>query len=134
MLSNPRLKRYILFGGAIYVLELLIIVGAEHIGESSVLAIGISFWSGLVISFILQKLFTFRDTRMHHRVLLPQVAAFSLLVLCNFGFTLLMAKLLAHSLPAVVIRTIALGITTIWNFYLYKSRIFVNRDTSDILF
>ena len=30
--------------------------------------------------------------------------------------------------PAVVTRTIALAITTIWNFYLYKTRIFKNSD------
>ena len=118
------LYRYIFIGGTVYILELLVIVVAQKAGASSVLAVGLSFWVGLIASFGLQKIVTFSDTRMHHRVLLPQIVVFSLLVLWNFGFTLLVAKLLADSMPAVVVRTIALAITTTWNFYLYKTRIF----------
>ena len=77
-----------------------------------------------MVSFALQKLFTFDDKRTHRKVLVPQIAAFSLLVLFNFGFTVIVARLLTHTAPAVVSRTLALGITTIWNFYLYRTRIF----------
>ena len=118
------LKRYIIIGGSVYVFELLIIVVAQWLGASAIVAVGFSFWLGLIVSFILQKVVTFGDTRVHHRVLIPQVAAFSLLVLFNFGFTLLVAKLLSGVVPAVVTRTLALGVTTIWNFFLYKTRIF----------
>ncbi len=116
--------RYIAIGSSVYVLELVVIVVAQKLGASSIVAIGISFWIGFVVSFTLQKLITFKDRRMHHRILLPQAAAFCLLVLFNFGITLLATKLLSHMLPAVVIRTLAIGITTIWNFYLYRTRIF----------
>lgn len=116
--------RYLVIGGSVYVLELIIIWVALRMGASSLWAVGISFWAGLGTSFLLQKLVTFRDRRMHHRVLIPQVAAFSLLVLFNFGFTLLIVKLLANVLPAAAARTLALAITTTWNFYLYKTRIF----------
>jgi len=49
-------------------------------------------------------------------------------VLFNFGFTLALTKLLEHVLPAVVTRTLAVGMTTLWNFYLYKTRIFKSAD------
>jgi hypothetical protein len=49
-----------------------------------------------------------------------------LLVLFNFGFTIAVTKLLANILPAVISRTLALLTTTIWNFYLYRTRIFKN--------
>ena len=117
-------KRYVIIGLSVYLFELLVIVLAQKMGASSVVAIGISFWSGLFVSFLLQKFVTFGDKRMHRRVLSVQVSAFSLLVLFNFGFTLLMAKLLNSLMPAVIIRTLALGVTTIWNFYLYRTRIF----------
>ncbi len=123
LLQKPG-HRYLVVGGSIYGLELVVIVIAQRFGASAVLAVGLSFWIGLVVSFALQKLVTFGDKRLHHRVLLPQIIAFSLLVLFNFGFTLLVTKLLYPALPAVVTRTLALGITTIWNFYLYKTRIF----------
>jgi putative flippase GtrA len=122
------MKRYLVIGITVYLLELLIIVIAQHYGASATVAVALSFWIGLIISFLLQKIVTFGDKRTHHRVLLPQIMAFSLLVLFNFGFTVLVTKLLADFVPAVVTRTLALGITTLWNFYLYKTRIFKAYD------
>jgi putative flippase GtrA len=116
--------RYLIIGGSIYLLELAVIIVAQHFGASPILAVALSFWTGLVVSFILQKVVTFSDKRMQQRILIPQIAAFSLLVLFNFGFTVLVTKLLADTVPAVATRTLALLITTIWNFYLYKTRIF----------
>lgn len=116
--------RYLTIGASVYIFELLVIVVAQHQGASAVLAVGLSFWLGLFLSFGLQKLVTFGDKRLHHRILLPQLAAYTLLVLFNFGFTMLITKLLSSIMPAVICRTLALGTTTLWNFYLYKSRIF----------
>ena len=127
LMSRPG-YRYLVIGGSVYLLELIVIVVAQKMGQSPVIAIGLSFWIGLCISFLLQKMVTFGDRRLNHRVLLPQILAFSLLVVFNFSFTVLAAKLLAHTLPAIIIRTGALGITTIWNFYLYRTRIFKRSD------
>lgn len=121
---SPHMRRYLIVGVSVYLFELLVIVIALKGGASNVVAVGISFWLGLMVSFFLQKLVTFGDKRMHHRILLPQLIAVTLLVLFNFGFTLLVTKLLQSLLSAVITRTLALGITTIWNFYLYKTRIF----------
>lgn len=125
--SSPR-GRYLIIGGSVYLLELVVIVAAQRLGVSAVAAVGLSFWVGLVVSFGLQKIITFGDKWLHHRVLLPQIIAFSLLVLFNFGFTLLVTKLLSNVLPAVATRTLALAITTLWNFYLYRTRIFKTTD------
>ena len=116
--------RYIIIGVSIYLLEMLIIVVAQKLGASGVMAVGISFWIGLMVSFLLQKIVTFNSREMHHRILVPQILAFSVLVLFNFIFTLLVTKLLSPPLPAVIARTIALAITAVWNFYLYKRHIF----------
>jgi putative flippase GtrA len=121
-------QRYIIIGVSVYALELVIIVVARRLGASAVTAVSLSFWLGLVVSFALQKVVTFENKRLHRRVLLPQVMAFSLLVLFNFGFTVLATKLLASSMPTVLIRTLTLAITAIWNFYLYKTRIFKTND------
>lgn len=125
---SPELKRYLIIGISIYLFELVVIVVAQMAGTSAVVAVGLSFWLGLIVSFLLQKLVTFGDKRMHHKILIPQVIAFSLLVLFNFGFTILVTKLLVSFIPAVLTRTLALGITTLWNFYLYKTRIFKKSD------
>jgi putative flippase GtrA len=126
---SPHMRRYLMVGVSVYIFELLVIVVAQQAGASNVWAVGISFWAGLIVSFFLQKLFTFGDKRMHHRILVPQLVAVTLLVFFNFGFTLLMTQLLQSIVPAVVSRTVALGITTIWNFYLYKTRIFTHDNS-----
>lgn len=118
------LYRYLIVGISVYIFELLVIVVSQALGASDLLAVSLSFWFGLVVSFWLQKLVTFGDRRMHHHILLPQIIAVSALVGWNYGFTLLVTALLAPTIPTAVDRTIALLITTIWNFYLYKTRIF----------
>jgi putative flippase GtrA len=123
LLASPG-RRYLIIGGSVYLLELLVILVAQSLGASAVAAVGLSFWIGLIVSFGLQKTITFGDKRLHSRVLVPQILAYCLLVAFNFGFTLIVADLLSATWPAVVTRTLALGITTIWNFYLYKTRIF----------
>ncbi len=127
MLATPG-RRYLVIGGSVYLLELVVIVVAQGLGASAVVAVGLSFWTGLVVSFGLQKIVTFGDKRLHHRVLLPQIIAYSLLVLFNFGFTIVVTKLLISVIPAVATRTLALAITTLWNFYLYRTRIFKTDD------
>jgi putative flippase GtrA len=121
---SPAGRRYLIIGVSVYALELVVIVVAQALGASAVIAVALSFWIGLVVSFVLQKVVAFGDKRVHHRVLIPQIIAFSLLVVFNFGFTILVTKLLSGYVPAVLTRTLALGITAIWNFYLYKTRIF----------
>jgi putative flippase GtrA len=132
LLTKPKLAelrqrpgvRYVVVGSSTYVVELAVIVLATSLGATAVAAVAISFWIGLIVSFTLQKLVTFSDKRTHHRVVLPQIGAFSLLVGFNFGFTILMTRWLENDLPVVVIRTLAIGVTTLWNYYLYKTRIF----------
>jgi putative flippase GtrA len=116
--------RYVAIGVCVYLLELLIILIAQRLGASAVAAVAISFWLGLAVSFSLQKIITFGDKRLQRKVLVPQVVAYGLLVLFNFGFTVLVTGLLSPPVPPVITRTLAIAITTIWNFYLYKTRIF----------
>lgn len=123
-LLQKSFHRYLLVGGSVYVFEILIILMSQGLGASPVVAVAISFCLGTIVSFWLQKLVTFSDKRMHHKVLTAQFVATGLLVAFNFLFTLLVVKLLAAYLPAVLSRTIALAITTSWNFFLYKTRIF----------
>jgi len=120
--------RYLLIGGSVYLFELAVIAVAQALGASAVWAVAISFCLGTLVSFFLQKLVTFGDKRMHHKILIPQLVATALLILWNLGFSVLLTKLLQSHLPAVATRTLALGITTVWNFYLYKTRIFKNSN------
>ncbi len=123
LLSRP-FVRYLLVGGSAYILELLVIVIARIEGASNIVAVALSFWVGLVYSFILQKFFSFGDKRTHRKVLLPQMLMAAALVIFNFTFTIVITDLLQHVLPAIITRTVAIAATTIWNFRLYKTRVF----------
>lgn len=123
LVARP-IGRYLIIGVSVYIFELIVIIIAERLGASALAAVGLSFWLGLIVSFVLQKFVTFGDKRTHHKIILAQFLAVCLLVLFNFGFTLLVTELLKNLLPPTITRTIALAITTIWNFYLYKTRIF----------
>jgi len=118
--------RYLIIGGGVYLFELAVIVTAQRLGASAPWAVAISFCFGTLVSFFLQKLVTFGDKRMHHRIVVPQLVAVTLLVVWNLSFSVALTKLLQDHLPAVVSRTLAIGLTTLWNFYLYKTRIFKN--------
>ena len=123
LLQKPGV-RYLLIGGSVYVLELAIIWAAQSVGLSAVAAVAVAFVIGTLVSFALQKLVTFGDKRKKARIVGVQLAATIGLVIFNFGFTVLCTALLQKHLPAVAIRTGALLITTFWNFYLYRTRIF----------
>lgn len=127
LLKRPGI-RYVFVGGTVYVFELAVIVLAQSYGATAIWAVAISFCLGTAVSFFLQKLIAFGDKRMHHRILIPQLIATTLLILWNLAFSVVVTKLLQHHLPTVVTRTIALLITTVWNFYLYKTRIFKNAN------
>jgi putative flippase GtrA len=121
---SPAFRRYLVVGVSVYLFELLVIFVAQHLGAAPALAVALSFCLGTAVSFGLQKIVTFGDKRLHHKVLLPQAIAVSLLLAFNLGFTILLASLLTPPLPAAVVRTMALGVTTLWNFYLYRTHIF----------
>jgi putative flippase GtrA len=112
--------RYLIIGGSVYLFELLIIIAAQRLGATAPWAVAISFCLGTAVSFFLQKIITFGDKRMHHRILIPQIVATALLIAWNLTFSVLFTKALQGHLPAVVTRTFALGITTIWNFICTK--------------
>lgn len=128
-LVKDRTIRYLITGVGVYAFELGVIVCMQSFGASNTVAIAISFWLGLIVSFTLQKLFTFQDKRLHRKILLPQIIAVTLLVLFNFIFTIFVTRILGGEMPAVVVRTIAIAITTIWNFYIYRTRIFKSIDS-----
>lgn len=121
---NKSSIRYLFVGGSVYLFELLVIAVAQHLGASPMIAVGLSFWLGFFVSFALQKLVAFSDSRMHRRIVASQLLAVGALVIVNFCFTLLVTKLLSNLVPAAVARTLALAVTTTWNYYLYKTRIF----------
>ena len=137
------LLRYILAGGLSYIIELAFMYLFLFFGLSSVASVGIAFWVGLSIAFFLQKAFAFKDTGTSKKKTALQMGQYGALVAVNYTFTLALVYYhdaiggpvytLLENFPLVnqiedfnllFARTLALGITTVWNFVLYKYIIF----------
>ena len=123
--KTSTLLRYIIVGGTSYAIELAALLLLVHVLHfNTTLAVSIGFWLGLVISFLLQKFLAFKNTDTRARRLTIQTVYYALLVLFNYGFTLLFVHLLEPFIDLSIARTLALIITTAWNYIIYKKVIF----------
>ena len=116
--------RYCLVGGLSYAIELSTLFGLYfglHVQRT--IATAIAFWVGLFISFILLKLLAFHDYQKEIRAIGKQSAQYGVLVGINYTFTLLIVSLFSNHY-LLYSRTLALLITTLWNYFFYKKIIF----------
>jgi putative flippase GtrA len=124
-IRKNKLFRYIIIGGVSYIAEvatLWVLVYILHI--DSVVAVAISFWVGLIISFFLQKFFAFRNTSKSIKHFAGQSIAYGVLVGVNYLFTIGFVYATQSFFGLILARTIALAITTGWNFIIYNKIIF----------
>ena len=123
--KTSTLLRYIIVGGTSYAIEFTVLLLLVHVLHfNTTLAVSIGFWLGLVISFLLQKFLAFKNTDTRARRLTIQTVYYALLVLFNYGFTLLFVHLLEPFIDLSIARSLALIITTAWNYIIYKKVIF----------
>lgn len=118
LLRRPSV-RYLIVGASAYFIEFTILLIFTRIGWSATLSTAISFWFGLSIAFFLQKFVTFGSNDTSVKKMGKQTAAYLLLVLFNYAFTITFVSVLPSNL-ILFTRTVALVITTSWNFFLYK--------------
>jgi len=128
-LSQSSIFRYIFIGGLSYLIEVgllaLLIYGLKM---TSVLAVGISFWLGFLIAFVLQKLIAFKNTDRSKKTVARQTLLYSGLVGVNYLFTLAFVAIFGPILGTIIARTIALIITTGWNYVIYSKLIFRSKN------
>lgn len=125
-LANKTVVRYVIAGGLSYAIELfLIILLARSFGLSDSTSVAIAFWFGLTIAFVLQKLFAFKDKAAKFAT--SQAALYTVLVMFNYLFTVSLVFMLSNLMDVAISRTIALLITTVWNYFIYKKVIFKQR-------
>lgn len=98
---------------------------------TSVLAVGISFWLGFLIAFVLQKLIAFKNTDRSKKTVARQTLLYSGLVGVNYLFTLAFVAIFGPILGTIVARTIALIITTGWNYVIYSKLIFRSKNETE---
>jgi putative flippase GtrA len=124
---RQRLGRYLAVGAFVYVCEMAILaLLTSSFGQTPAVAVAVSYWTGMIVAFVLQKIIAFSNKEYQKRVLLRQSVLYGILVVWNFLFTELLVHFLAGSLSVMAVRTIAIVIITAWNFllyhYIFKSR------------
>lgn len=123
-LLRLRSVRYLMAGAGSYAIELSFLYSIIlAFGTSQTTATAIAFWIGLVTSFLLQKLFAFSNKSSSKKGLSKQAFLYVILVIINYIFTVVLVYLF-RDYEVAITRTIALIITTLWNFFIYKHLIF----------
>jgi putative flippase GtrA len=126
-LAQHQIIRYLFVGGFSYVIEIAVLDSANHILQlSAAISVTISFWVGFIVAYILQKIVAFQNKEKSRKAITKQLIGYGLLVLWNYGFTLIVVELFHTSVSVIVLRTIVIAITTIWNYVLYKKLFKVN--------
>lgn len=116
--------RYVFVGGLTYVVDITILVGMyAGLHTSRSLAASASFWAGLFFSFLLQKLVAFQDYQKEVKAISKQALAYGVLIAFNYFLTVFIVNLFPGR-DIVYSRTLAVGITTIWNYVVYKKLVF----------
>jgi putative flippase GtrA len=118
--ANP-IFRYVFIGGLTYIVDIAVLVGL-HSGFHAprALAASASFWIGLLTSFVLQKLVAFKDYQKELRAITRQAVGYGVLVAFNYSLTVLIVSFFPDR-DIIFSRTLAVVITTVWNYTFYKS-------------
>jgi putative flippase GtrA len=117
-------------GGLSYLFEMTVILLLKKIFSlTNVEAVTISYWIGLGVAFILQKIITFSnlDKRLH--IIGKQVIIYVVLVLFNYSLNILAVDIFARDSNVYLIRTLVILFCTLINFPVYKI-IFSNKSNS----
>ena len=129
ILGKSSLVRYVVAGSLSYIIELSFLLVLHMFFSFSVgFATAVAFWVGLAVSFVLQKLFAFQDYQKTIKATTKQIGIFLVLILFNYLFTLGFV-MLSPSRLIIFSRTLALTITTVWNYVFYKKIIFRKHTT-----
>ncbi len=125
LLSRP-LFRYIIIGGSTVVIDVgLLAVLKGAFGVNVYLAATVSYWASLLFNFSLNKFWTFevKTNTVHHLFL------YGVLIVINYftGLAFIGALGRAH-INYLVAKTMALAVTTVWNYFLYRYVIFVTAE------
>ncbi len=113
--------RYIFIGGVSYVVEMAVLLFLAYILHLSPgVSVALSFWVGLMVAFTLQKYIAFNNKTSSRKVIGKQATLYGGLVLLNYIFTLVFVSLFVGLLGLAISRTVALIITTFWNYFVYR--------------
>jgi putative flippase GtrA len=124
LLKESSFFRYVFMGGLTYVIDIAVLIGLyAGLHTSRALAASASFWTGLLFSFMLQKFVAFQDYRKEVKAISQQALSYGVLIAFNYVLTVFIVDQFPGR-DIVYSRTLAVAITTIWNYFIYKRLVF----------
>lgn len=130
MLLQKPLVRFCFVGGLTYIVDIGILIGLHSgLHTQRTVATGISFWVGLLFSFVLQKLVAFQDYKRELRAITRQTLWYGVLVVFNYVLTLIIVSL-SPDKDLILSRTIAVAVTATWNYFFYKHIVFRTSESA----
>lgn len=118
------LFRYVFVGGLAYIVDIGVLVGLySGLHTPRALAASASFWAGLLVSFLMQKFVAFQDYQKELKAISKQAFWYGALVAFNYTLTVIIVSLFPGR-DIIYSRTLAVAITTLWNYLIYKHIIF----------
>jgi putative flippase GtrA len=120
--------RYLLVGGAAFLIDVGLLAALHDLLRMPlVVATPTAFISSFALTFILQRWLTFNSDAG----LAASAVRYTMLVAINtLATTAIVSGIAALGAPWIVGKIVAVGSTTVWNFFLYKYWIFANRGHS----
>lgn len=120
--SSGHAVRFWIVGGLSFIIDLGLLTLLKEVFRVDLwIATPIAFIVSLIFNFWAQRVFTFRATNHAH----VSFVKYSLLVVFNIFATDMIVNWISLTQAGYGIgKVVATGITTVWNFYLYKYWIF----------
>jgi putative flippase GtrA len=123
-LKESSLLRYFLVGMVAYLIDIGTLIGFyRYLHSSRAEAAAVSFWAGTLAGFVMQKFVAFQDYQKELKALSKQGASYAILLAFNYILTILIVDLFPGR-DIIYSRTLAVAMTTIWNYVVYKKLVF----------
>jgi putative flippase GtrA len=117
--------RYLVVGGGAFLIDVGLLAGLHDLlSVPLVVATPAAFLMSFAITYVLQRTFTFGSTAG----VASSAAKYTALVMFNtFATTGIVSAAASLGLPWIVGKVVAVGSTTVWNYFLYRHWIFAER-------
>jgi putative flippase GtrA len=122
--------RYLFVGSTTFILDFGIlyllhgVIGLNLAGSTSV-----AYWVSILYNFILNRHWTF-DAR-EKESLKRHITTYFMLLVFNYLFAVTFVSIVGEHVNYILAKALAVGISMLWTYYIYKRYIFIDTKTSD---
>jgi putative flippase GtrA len=127
-LYNHHFVRYLAVGGTTFIIDFGILYVLHGIFKLNLAAsTSVSYWVSISYNFVLNRYWTFdvaeKENLKHH------LTTYFVLLVFNYLFTVTFVSFVGAHINYVIAKALAVGISMIWTYYVYKNYIFTKRQT-----